>query len=203
MFRTAQIIILGVIALFVLFFVTRPLLADIRVVQEEASNYRTAVEKATEFNQLLQQTKARQESISALERDRLNALLPNEVNLVRTLVNIEALANANGMVVESASAAQGEAEGADATQLATPLFGVSGVSSEEVTVEVLGVYSQFTTFLAELEQSVPLIEINTLSFELTEGDLTRYALTLYLPKWSPETTLDPVETEGMEMEPEL
>lgn len=188
MFRTAQVIILAVIAVFVLAFLTRPLFLDIRGIQGDVSEYKEAVAQAEEFNELLAATIARQDSINASERDRLNALLSSDVDPVKSLVDIEALANVHGLAFETAGVT-GSEERDSGDVLVSPI-GVSGVYAEQISIDLLGTYEQFKAFLADLERSVPLVEVGDITFELAEGDLTRYTLGLFLPEWAPGTVTE-------------
>ncbi|PIR84475.1 hypothetical protein COU16_02755 [Candidatus Kaiserbacteria bacterium CG10_big_fil_rev_8_21_14_0_10_47_16] len=186
MFRTAQVIILAVIAFFVFAFLTRPLFVDIRAVQKELDSYKTAVAQASEFNQLLSRIVSEQSNISPLNRDRLNALLPTTLDPVTSLVDIQALASVHGMVVASAATASSEGNGASIEKVVSPI-GVAGVNAEKVSLEILGTYDQFKAFLIDLEQSLPLVEVGSVNFKVADGDLTKYTMELYLPEWDPNT----------------
>ena len=88
--------IIGILIAVGLFFVyVRPTFQAIRGIQDETSQYAQATEKASELMARIAELKQQQSNISLGNLERLEALLPNRVDEVAVLLDIDALAVEN------------------------------------------------------------------------------------------------------------
>lgn len=104
MFKTIQPIFSVVVGILIIAFFVRPMFSEIGVVQAETAQYKEAVAKAVEFNRLLGSLLAQKDAISALELERLDAMVPRTgIDEVKALDDLQALANEHNMVLEDIS----------------------------------------------------------------------------------------------------
>lgn len=196
------------VAFLVYVFFLSPFLDELRAVEAEVAAYEGAVMQAATFNTLLNQLDSKQASLSALEREQLDLLVPAQFDEVRTLVDLERLARVHGLIFSNVTAglaevpataesrsSRGGGRGLDQSgeyasggnrQLA------SWIEHRNIAIAVTGTYEQFRSFLRDLEQSLVLIEVEGLTFSrptaLTEGetDFMTYQLTLRLSRLNPD-----------------
>lgn len=172
--------ILGIIIAVGLFFTyIQPTFSEVRMIQDETAQYAEATEKATELQQRITQLKAQQERISQEDRARLETLLPNVLDEVTLLIDINTLASAHNLILSDIDV--GNTEGVDTAvveqQGATPAT-ADPLREQYVPLDigfsVAGSYADFRNFLKELERSLVLTEVTQIQFTESEGDLTRF-----------------------------
>lgn len=188
MFRTITPIFSILAALGIFFFYVQPIYGDIRAVQDETAEYREAVERANEFNNLLANLIAQRNAFSANEMERLEAFVPDTIDVVSMLVDVEAIAAENGMsmgeidVSDEASLAAPE-EDAQSTTASNISYG--DFITKEVSFQLIGTYDQMRDTLADLEQSLVLMDIVGFGFDVSEGDLLQFEMTVRLYALTP------------------
>ena len=85
--------IIGIIVAVGLFFTyVRPTFEEVRDIQDETTEYAQAVDKASELQRRIDELKAQQSSISLSSLERLEALLPDRIDEVSTLIDLSMLA---------------------------------------------------------------------------------------------------------------
>jgi len=198
MFKIVRPIAALVISVLILFFFVRPMYVSTHATQAESTQYAEVLDRATEFNRLLDDLNNKQKSLSALERERLDMFVPQTIDEIRALVDLEYLAGQHGMsfrdVTAELAAADGESSGNtartnDAQQASTADSQFSDrLQSRDVTFTVLGTYEQFRAFLRDVERSLVLMEIVHISFgDNGGGELTNYQVTVRLYGLTPIT----------------
>lgn len=183
MLKTLTPILSIILAAAIFFFFARPLFAEIESVQSETNEYREAVEKATEFNNFLQSLITKQNSFSTTKLNRLETLVPEEIDEVRALVDLEALAQRNNMFfgnVEVAKTEEKDTREDDESTKGSASVSRSDFKTIDVTFGTIGTYEQFREFLKELETSLVRMEVMGIDFSTTEGDLNLYKLKIRL-----------------------
>jgi Tfp pilus assembly protein PilO len=176
MFRTITPILSVAIALFAYFFFTQPLFSEIAGIQAVVDEYSSAIERADEKNALLEDLIKRKNSFDEYKRDRLNALVPATVDEVRILVDLTELARTHNMLIGNIQvekindAADELPEGADISDR----LDMNSFLSSDISFGLIGTYEQFKAFIQDVERSLVLMELVSLSFESGEGSLQQY-----------------------------
>ena len=171
--------------LLIIFFFVRPLYAQIGEVQAEADQYTETVRKVQEFNQLLNGLVAQRNAVSVTDLERLEAFVPHgDIDEVAALVDLEALAEANGLIFQEVKVGVIGEDGApeddyqDDGQIEPETvsqgFDASEFLTQDIDFTVVGTYDQFRSFLEGLEQSLVLMEVMKLTFTIGEGELVEY-----------------------------
>lgn len=194
MFKTLTPIF-GILIAVVLFFAyIRPTFDDIRVLQEDAAEYAQAVEQAAELQRRIATLEQERSAIALADLERLAALIPEQVDEVRALIDLDALARAHRLAlgdIEVGSSERG-AETAEATPQtsfvpASPVTAPATAAIPQaaapaparrreeysvlpITFSVLGAYEDFRSFLFDLERSLAFMEVTKITFASSEGD---------------------------------
>lgn len=188
--------LLGILIAIGLFFTyIQPTFSDIRAIQDETAQYAEAAEKAAQINQRVEQLKEVQRSIPVAQLERIDAMLPDRIDLVSVLIDVDALASGRGLIVsdiktgediqEREPARSDAALQADEDDIDAALMERSATSSTHYTTTLLGftvagTYSDFRAFLADLERSLVFMDIMSITFAESEGDLTPFEIVVRL-----------------------
>lgn len=183
MFRIIGPVLSILIACAAFFFFVRPMFADIQELQSETRAYKEAVTKATEFNTLLSSLLAKKNSFSALELDRLETLVPTQIDGVRALVDIERLATSHGLIFDHVTIdlldGDGELDEDEAPALVVGST-ANGLQTLDISFSVVGNYQLFKSFLEDMEQSLMLMDVMEIAFQTSQGELVTYSVTVRL-----------------------
>lgn len=182
MLRSFAPLLAIIVSIGIFFLYIKPMYDEISSIQDETTEYGEAVAKASEFNQLLSNLTSKRNSLTAGNLERLEIAVPDSIDPVRILVDIEAIAEQNRMVLGNVTVSgldqtRGDTEGEFGTNI------VAAISEDDfekssITFNVVGTYDRFKAFLANLEQSLTLFEVSELSFTESEGDLMEISMTI-------------------------
>jgi Tfp pilus assembly protein PilO len=186
MFRIIGPILSILIAGAAIFFFVKPMFVEIQAVQAETKGYTDAIDKATQFNVLLASLLEKKNSFSTRELDRLETLVPDQIDGVRALVDLERLATSHGLLfsrvtvdlagegIEDSEESSKDVADGSVVQLQ------NGLRALDIEFSVVGGYSQFKSFLEDVERSLVLMDISELTFQTQVGELTNYNVTVRL-----------------------
>lgn len=184
MIRTLTPIISIVLGLLIFFLFTQPLFSDIGMLQSEASEYQEAVAKASDFNQRLNELISERNSLTAQNLERLEAAVPDDINTIKMLVDLEGVAQRNSMLFGNVSVSQQAPTISTATNGGGSGDGGNNtVTSNDFTetqmqFSVIGTYEEFRAFLRDIERNLALPEITRVSFDANDGQLQQYSIQL-------------------------
>lgn len=99
MFKAPTPIIGILVAIGLFFSYVRPTFEEIKGIQSETAEYAQAVEKASALQARINELKARQSSIPLADLERLEAFLPDRVDEVAALIDLDALAGKHRLVL--------------------------------------------------------------------------------------------------------
>jgi Tfp pilus assembly protein PilO len=169
------IFIIAALALFGFFI--NPRYAGIRELQAEAASFDSALERSKELIATRDALLSKYNAFSSDSITRLNTLLPNSIDTVRLIIDINTLANKYGMSLASINIGiPDEAAGNNNTLGPSGKdFGVLSLSFNVVTS-----YDRFRAFLTDLEQSLRLMDVTSVDFAIPEQGtgLTTYGMTV-------------------------
>lgn len=166
----------GAIALFFLY--TKPAYDGLAGIKQQINQYNLALEKAAELQRLKQSLLSRYNSFNPADIERLHKLLPDHVDNVRLVLDLDTLAARHGLALQNVviSAAAETPESGE-------IIGESLEDHGELTLGfgTTGTYDRLVTFLTDLEKSLRVVDIDALRITpvTTTGVLTyRYDIVL-------------------------
>lgn len=167
--RNSAITQLALVGISIVIIVTyiQPTFQNIRQVQDETFQYADATAKANEFNALLQQLLARERSFSSADLVALNKFLPQEIDQLAVMNDIESIITENGGQVLNLKAGQVVAPNPqvrfedeyDEAYITANLF-----KTQQYELSFVSTYEEFYTILKQLESVAYVLEIAELSF---------------------------------------
>ena len=163
-----------VVAIAVFFGYIDPTYEEIKGIREEVSQYDEALAKSRELEAVRDQLLITYNGFDEEELARLKKLLPDNVDNVRLIMDIDSIASRYGLVLRGVSVSE-TAQTPDAVPAASTEDAVAFI---DVSFSVTSSYENFLTFLEELERSLRLVDVTSLSFESSEIDLYEFKVNL-------------------------
>lgn len=141
---------------------------DLRVREQSLSS---ALDNARRLDQTRQQLLDRYNAFDSANLDRLKTMLPGNIDNVKLIIELDALAGQYGLSLQNISVAE------DKNNRDVQVIEQGGTEYGKVklTFSVKGSYLQFVGFLENLEKSLRIIDVRELSFQATElNDVYQY-----------------------------
>lgn len=165
-----------VIAAGIFFGFIDPAYSRVQALRAEESQFDQALTRSKELQQVRDQLLSRYNLISQSNIDRLEKLLPDNVDNVRLILDIDSIAARYGMRTRNV-----QLQSAD-TRSTRGQVGQddSAYQSVILTFSVTGSYEVFRSFVEDLERSLRLVDVVGMSFSSTgaTGDTYDYSVSI-------------------------
>ena len=156
--------LIALIAAGAIFFVyTKPTYDSVQTIRNNVNAYNAALDKATELQKLKADLLTRYNSFDATQLDRLQKLLPEHVDNVALILDMDSIAARFGMGLENVDVSTPASSAAGSSAIGS--VGASGKTFDSVTVHfsTAGSYENFLLFLRSLEQSLRIVDVVALT----------------------------------------
>jgi Tfp pilus assembly protein PilO len=153
----------GSIALF--FFYTKPAYDSVRTTQTQIVEYDQALNKAAELQKLKQSLLSRYNAFNPSDVDRLHKLLPDHVDNVRLVLDLDTLASQHGFALQNVVI---NAPGTGVVEQGAPTIGPNRQTYDSLTLKfsTSGTYPKFVELMTAIEDSLRLVDVVALSMDL-------------------------------------
>lgn len=177
------IIIIASVASFVL--IVQPQYKEIQELQAKSSELEEVLSNARRLQSLRDGLLERRNQLSDADMARLAKMVPESVDNVKLILELQSIANQYNLEIETASASkEGEGEGTEAGA-ETEDSGASFVDVDSrdygiiaLTFDISGDYFDFLAFLRDLEQNLRITDVRSLGF--SGGDDGEYSFQITL-----------------------
>lgn len=139
------------------------------------SAYDKALAAAGQFSEKEKTITNQQSAIPSDDLMRIAKFLPDGVDNVQLIVDLNALASRSGVKLSNFNVAQPEEESLDAGRAASDVVGPT--RSLDITVKGIATYSAFRTFLDGVEHSLRPLDLVALSIQDSETGVYSYDMT--------------------------
>lgn len=155
--------------------VVKPRYDNLQTVKQDVTTYDSSLETAEQLKISREELIAKYNSIPKTDLDGIKTLLPDSVDNIRLIIQLDSLATKNGL-----STLRGVDYKSDATTGATgsttevPEMATSLKPYGEFTISfsTSGQYKNFLAFLSDLEQNLRLVDVTSVDFTAASGDGT-------------------------------
>lgn len=170
-FPIISIIVAG--ALF--FWYVDPTYKEVQSLRAEEATLSATLSRALELQQTRDQLLSRYNTFTPTDLARIEKMLPDHVDNVRLVLDMDGIASVYGMRVRNVAI-----DNPQKNQKALTAMGPDESSYESVVLSftVTGQYDTFRTFMADLERSLRLVDIEGISFSATDAGLYDYTVAL-------------------------
>lgn len=159
------ILVAASIGLFVLYINPTYQGADgIKSLQAQVVSYNDALDKSQELKKVRDDLLSRYNTFTSDDTTKLNEVLPDNVDNIRLVIDINNIASRHNLAVKNLST--GDAQ----SSANTAAVGASSnpIGSVDLGFTVSADYDTFLAFLADLEHSLRLMDVETISFNTSE-----------------------------------
>ncbi len=172
-FLFSLVTILVSIAIFIV--VVIPRFNAIKELRSERTELSDAVASGADLRVRRDELTRQYNAISQDSLSKLKSLLPDSIDNVKLILELDALARTYGLPIQNVRVREAEVtEGAQATIATDSRYGTTRL---ELTLE--GRYDRFRSFLTDVEKSLRLIDVESVTFTSAEDDtLYTYIITL-------------------------
>jgi Tfp pilus assembly protein PilO len=171
-------IIALVVAGVAFYFYIDPTYTGIQDLRKEEATLNAALSRALELQATRDQLLSRYNTFAPDDLARLEKLLPDHVDNVRLALDMDSLAAQYGMRIRNVSIEKVDEKKPKPRQTQTVGPDERTYESMVLSFTVTGQYDTFRTFLKDLEQSLRLVDIESLSFSSSEVGIYDFTVSL-------------------------
>ncbi len=199
------------IGIAIVFTYIEPTFGDIKALQDELFQYTDAHNKASELNQKLASLVSEVNQFRRSDLDALETFLPDQVDSIAVMADIEAITRQHGMQLVSLAAQEVQEGNTDVVLADSEVFIPDYTTYQDFSLAVTGSYSDLKRLLEALERNKYGLEIVRLQFG-TESQTANtsvtsaavptggYSLTLRAYAFSDAEIVDPDASENEDIE---
>lgn len=149
---------------------------SINELKEERGRYIDALNKTKEIEQARTGLLERYNRIPTKERERLEKLLPDHIDSVRLIIDINNIAAQYGMALKNINLAQTDSATTPANSYAIGPT-EDRFKAVQLKFSITGSYEDFRSFVRDLERSLRMVDIEAISFGASKDEYD-YAITI-------------------------
>lgn len=160
------------------FFIVDPMYKDVSGLRTNVATYNVALNNSTELQKTRDELVDVYKNIKREDKERLLHFLPNTVNNIRFILEIEQIASLHNMPIENIKFQNQDAEAAKVgtTGIGTVISSNNSVSgfpygTFPVEFTTTGTYSAFTSFLKDVEHNLRLVDVKSVNFTVPSADV--------------------------------
>jgi len=173
-----SILIVLAVALFVTYI--NPKYQDVQVLSARAAELDDALTRSRELIAVRDQLLSRYNTFSTTDIARLEKMLPDTVDNVRLIIDIDSIASGYGLtirdvVLDTGATTEGKTSGASIAAIGPSADEIGTIS---LTFSVNASYDTFIRFLKDLERSLRLVDVSSLSFSANDTGTNQYTVSL-------------------------
>jgi Tfp pilus assembly protein PilO len=164
MMRPIIAIIATALAGAIFFLYTQPAYDQVQATQAQIDQYNAALDKAAELQQLKQTLLSRYNAFNPTDLANLQKLLPDDVDNVGLILDLDNLASRYGLALENVDVSSSAAQ-TTANQTAIGAVGTSDQKYDSLTLAfgTRGTYANFVQFMGNLQSSLRILDLVSLT----------------------------------------
>lgn len=151
---------------------TQPLLTHIDAQKVELASISSAVDTTSNLAKIKEDLLAKFNTITTDQQDRLTKLVPDQIDNVRFIIDVNNVASRFGMHIQNLqlSSAAGTSD--------SSVVGPDGKTYGSLTLgfDVTGSYTTMRAFLSALDASLRLVDVQSVSFNANDNDKNTYTV---------------------------
>jgi hypothetical protein len=170
------VLIAAAIGLFVVY--TNPTYqVKVKALKEQQQSYDDALNKSQELKRVRDQLLAKYNTFSADDKAKLQDLLPDNVDNIRLVIDINNIASRHNLAVKDLQIGD-STSGKTARNVSAVGASGSAVGSVELGFTVTSDYDHLLAFLYDLEHSLRLIDVEKIGFHQSVTGVNDYSFTI-------------------------
>lgn len=150
-----------------------PTYQEIKELRSEEKKFNEALNQSRELQEIRDALLSRYNTFSQEDLSRLKKLLPDHIDNVRLILDIDSIASKYSMRTRNVTIS--EASSLEQNVIAADQ---GAVDSVVLSFSVAATYDNFIQFMKDLEQSLRVVDLMGLSFSSTEGDAFNFNVSI-------------------------
>lgn len=138
---------------------TKPTYDASGTARTQIAQYDAALTKAAELQQLKQTLLTRYNTFDPAEIERLKKMLPDHIDNVRLILDLDNLAGANGLALQNVVVSTPSGEGQAQTAASAISSSKQGYDSVTLAFTTVATYETFLQFLSQLQTSLRIVDL--------------------------------------------
>ena len=169
---TALILLLISIGLF--YTVISPHYATVQTLSAQSSKYKDILASVSALTATRDDLSVKLANMPATEVAKLEKILPDNVDTVNLAMTFDSIASRYGISIKSVRTVEAK------TDTGTSIVAASPVPYEKVTVSFsfVSTYDNFRKFMSDIEQSLRIIDVKSVSFQSTDSGIYEYQVSV-------------------------
>lgn len=173
-------VILTGISLAAFFVFTNPIYDDISLLQTQVASYNEALDNAKALENERDKLTAKYNSISPDNLIKLQKLLPENIDNIRLILEIEQIALPYGMVLKDVKYSTTTKQDTDTTPVTAGVVQGGGAAQSkdygvwDLEFSTVGSYNNFLNFTRDLQKNLRIVDISSIQF--SSGSDTRLSV---------------------------
>lgn len=148
------------IGLFMVF--VRPMYKDISLLRGDVTAYNLALAHSTDLQKVRDDLASKYSNITGANKERLSHFLPNSVDNIQLMLELEKMASARGMILKNITFAP-------PSSIDDTSSGVAGYGTFDMQFRTQASYETFSLFLKDLEHNLRQIDVKGISFSVSDA----------------------------------
>ncbi len=173
--RNGTAVILIVLALGIYFTFTRGIFTQVKAVQVVNNQYTSAISNAEQLIKVREKVLTAYNDLSESDRERLDKMIPNTVDNIRLIIDLNAVAARHGFALKNVKATTPPKTAATQnTNVRTAGQNSSGglptpvIDTVTITFSVDAPYLEFISFMQDLEANLRIMDLSRLGVSVNE-----------------------------------
>ncbi|MBX4189361.1 type 4a pilus biogenesis protein PilO [Candidatus Parcubacteria bacterium] len=174
--KNSTAFILFLISVGLTYTFTMPEWAKIAELQAQASSYRSVLDNVKNLEAKRDQLLVQYKNIPPEQIAQLEKILPNNVDTVSLALDLDAIASHYGISLKSVQTSTSNQANPD-------IFNVEGAPSApyetvDVAIQFTSTYDNFRKFMADVEKSLRIIDVQSVEFKVGANNLYDYKVSI-------------------------
>jgi len=171
-------IILILIAIGIFFVFVDPQYEEVKKLQVEKSNNEEMLALAKKLQEKRDSLRTSFNNISSVEKEQLQKLLPDTVDNVRLILDINNIAETYGVVIRNIDVQSNEEDVVESQVVSSVASG--DVGRITLSFSIVATYDVFIQFMRDLEEALRIVDIRDLNINRIgeDGNFLNYGVTL-------------------------
>jgi Tfp pilus assembly protein PilO len=160
-----------IVSVILFFIVVDPLYKDMSKLKGDVVIYNTALDNSKDLQEARDVLVDTYKNIKLIDKERLEHFLPNTVNNIKFILEIEQIANLHGMPIRNIKFEPEKLKDPKVSTSTTVVTGINaldprpfGVFPIEFSTE--GSYDKFVLFMQDVEHNLRLVDVKSVSFSV-------------------------------------
>ena len=178
--RNLYATILVIMAIGLYFTVTKGILAEANVIRSSNNEYITAIKNAEDLIKVRDKVLADYNKLLPEDREKLNKFVPKSIDNIRLIIDLNNVALRYGFALKGiqASASNKIPDTSSAPQMNSSVISAPVLDTVTVSFGVTAPYQQFISFLQDLEASLRILDISSLSVTANDSGVYEWKVDL-------------------------